>query len=183
MAAIKNEEISSSGRARLPVFYCVFLTVNNLLSDPVARSRSHSTYMVNDKKGCQSEIKIIITIIITVIKPLNSSESRGFFFSFVFYFFGISHFLTSHQQYSITKTAFLCVFFPPTLTAERGSSEEVCDAPATSTPLCLLLLCPSADQEADAPSRAAMASTQTLRLPMGVDLPGEEAQAQCRMRL
>lgn len=68
------------------------------------------------------------------------------------------------------------MFFSPTLTAERGSSEEVCATPAASTSLRLLLRSPSADKEADAPSRAAMASTQTPRLPMSVNLAGEKAK-------
>lgn len=76
----------------------------------------------------------------------------------------------------------MCVF-SPTLTAERCSSEEECDTPATLTLLRLLLWCPSADQEVNAPSRVAMASTQTPALPMSVELSGEKAKAQGKMQL
>lgn len=61
-----------------------------------------------------------------------------------------------------------------TFTMECGSCEEVRDMLAVSTPLRLLLLCPSASQEPEAPSRAATATAQTPRLPMSVYLGREE---------
>lgn len=57
---------------------------------------------------------------------------------------------------------------------ERGSREEVRATLVMSTSARLLLLCPSASQQPEAPSRAATATAQTARLPMSVHLRGKE---------
>lgn len=61
---------------------------------------------------------------------------------------------------------------------ECGSWEEVRDMLAVSTLPRLLLLCPSASQHPEVPSRAATATAQTLRLPMSVYLSGK-VKTQC----
>lgn len=78
------------------------------------------------------------------------------------------------------ESVFLCVCVRggggtlyKTFTMECGSCEEVRDTLAVSTLPRLLLLCPSASQEPEDPSRAATATAQTPRLPMSVYLRRE----------
>lgn len=78
------------------------------------------------------------------------------------------------------ESVFLCVCVRggggalyKTFTMECGSCEEVRDTLAVSTLPRLLLLCPSASQDPEDPSRAATATAQTPRLPMSVYLRRE----------
>lgn len=116
---------------------------------------------------------------------LSSFLCRSFFFVTLIWFMVI--WLIYINVFQVTegdllngKCVFVCVCVRgggwevyKTFTMECGSCEEVRDTPAVSTLPRLLLLCPSASQDPEDPSRAATATAQTPRLPISVYLCGK----------